>query len=121
MPGNFGCGSAVLAAITMLAPSLAAFKAIALPIPLLAPVIKMVRPASFLKDPFSYITNAKKMYQIALSAYPVLSILMSCCVSVENQTANEDIPDLLTIDYSEVTGCVLFPKQRIVDGFRQVS
>ena len=48
VPGNFGCASAVFAAITTFAPSFAAFKAIALPIPLLAPVMKMVRPASFL-------------------------------------------------------------------------
>jgi hypothetical protein len=37
VPGNFGCGSAVLAAITTLPPSLAAFNAIAFLIPLLAP------------------------------------------------------------------------------------
>lgn len=48
VPGNFGWGSAVLAAITTLAPSLAAFKAIALPIPRDAPVINSVRPANFL-------------------------------------------------------------------------
>lgn len=42
VPGNFGCGSAVLAAITTLAPSLATFKAIAFPIPRLAPVMKTV-------------------------------------------------------------------------------
>ena len=40
---------AVLAAITMLAPSLAALSAIALPIPLLAPVMNRVLPARFLK------------------------------------------------------------------------
>lgn len=33
----------------MFAPSLAAFKAMALPMPLLAPVMKRVHPASFLK------------------------------------------------------------------------
>ena len=42
VPGNFGCGSAVLAAITTLAPSLATFKAIAFPIPRLAPVMNTV-------------------------------------------------------------------------------
>lgn len=48
VPGSFGCTSAVLAAITILAPSLAALRAIALPIPRLAPVINNVRPANFL-------------------------------------------------------------------------
>lgn len=48
MPGNLGCGSAVLAAITTLAPSFAAFSAIALPIPREAPVMNSVRPANFL-------------------------------------------------------------------------
>jgi hypothetical protein len=42
VPGNFGCGSAVLAAITTLAPSLATFKATAFPIPRLAPVMNTV-------------------------------------------------------------------------------
>ena len=49
VPGSFGCGSAVLAAITTLAPSFATFNAIAFPIPRLAPVIKTVRPANFLQ------------------------------------------------------------------------
>lgn len=49
VPGNFGCGSAVFAATTMFAPSRAAFKAMHFPIPLEAPVIKIVLPASFLK------------------------------------------------------------------------
>ena len=49
VPGNLGWGSAVLAAITILAPSWAAFKAIHLPMPRLAPVIKSVQPASLLK------------------------------------------------------------------------
>jgi len=39
---NFGCGSSVLAAITIFAPSLANFNPIALPIPLLEPVINTV-------------------------------------------------------------------------------
>lgn len=50
VPGNLGCGSLVLAAITMLAPSLAAFRAIALPIPRLPPVINSVSPSNFLKN-----------------------------------------------------------------------
>lgn len=49
VPGSLGCGSAVFAATTTLAPSLATFRAIALPMPRLAPVIKTVLPASFLK------------------------------------------------------------------------
>lgn len=48
VPGNFGCGSAVFAATIILAPSRAAFSAIAFPIPLEAPVMKIVRPANFL-------------------------------------------------------------------------
>lgn len=48
--GSFGWGSTVLAAITMFAPSLAAFRAIALPTPRLAPVINIVLPASFLTN-----------------------------------------------------------------------
>ena len=48
VPGSFGCGSAVFAAITILAPSSAARRAMALPIPRLAPVMNKVRPASLL-------------------------------------------------------------------------
>lgn len=48
VPGSLGCGSAVLAAITIFAPSRAAFSAIAFPMPRDAPVIKIVRPANFL-------------------------------------------------------------------------
>src|SRR5271165_1218498 len=44
VPGNRGCGLAVLAAMAMLAPSFAARSAIAKPIPRLAPVINRVRP-----------------------------------------------------------------------------
>src|SRR6266567_8696818 len=46
VPGNFGCGAAVLAAITMLAPSRAARSPMALPIPRLAPVMNKVFPFS---------------------------------------------------------------------------
>ncbi|GMS84125.1 hypothetical protein PENTCL1PPCAC_6300, partial [Pristionchus entomophagus] len=46
VPGSFGCGVAVLAAITMFAPSLASLRAIAFPIPLEAPVMRAVRPAN---------------------------------------------------------------------------
>src|SRR2546422_11543501 len=44
VPGNFGCGAAVLAAITMLAPSRAARSPMALPIPRLAPEMNKVFP-----------------------------------------------------------------------------
>ena len=50
VPGSLGWGTAVLAAMTTLAPSLAAFRAMALPIPLLPPVMKIVRPANFLPN-----------------------------------------------------------------------
>ena len=48
MPGSFGWGSAVLAATIMFAPSFAARKAIALPIPRDAPDINIVLPAKCL-------------------------------------------------------------------------
>src|SRR6185369_1731004 len=44
VPGNLGCGSVVLAAMTMLAPSRAARRPMALPMPRLAPVMKIVLP-----------------------------------------------------------------------------
>src|ERR1700733_9538663 len=46
VPGSRGCGSTVLATTATLAPSCAARKAIARPIPRLAPVIKRVLPLS---------------------------------------------------------------------------
>src|SRR5258706_4257450 len=46
VPGSFGCGSAVFAAMTMLAPSRAARRPMALPMPRLAPVMKSVLPRS---------------------------------------------------------------------------
>lgn len=49
VPGSLGWGTAVLAAMMTLAPSLAAFRAMALPMPRLPPVTKSVRPANFLK------------------------------------------------------------------------
>jgi hypothetical protein len=42
VPGNFGCGAAVLAATIILAPSRAARNAMASPMPRLAPVMKTV-------------------------------------------------------------------------------
>ncbi len=44
VPGSFGWGSAVLAAMATLAPSAAARNAIALPMPRLPPVMKRVLP-----------------------------------------------------------------------------
>src|SRR6266849_3289715 len=46
VPCNFGCGSAVLAAMAILAPSRAARSAIASPMPREAPVMNRVLPAS---------------------------------------------------------------------------
>src|SRR6187455_1559728 len=45
VPGSFGCGSAVLAAMATLAPSRAARSAMARPMPRLAPVMNRVLPA----------------------------------------------------------------------------
>jgi hypothetical protein len=50
VPANLGCGSAVFAAITMLAPSEASFLAISKPIPLEAPVMKTVLFLNILPD-----------------------------------------------------------------------
>jgi len=47
VPGSFGCGVVVFAYMEMFAPSAAALLAIAKPIPLEAPVIKMVLPLRF--------------------------------------------------------------------------
>lgn len=52
VPGSLGWGVVVLAAMIMLAPSLAAFRAMALPMPLLAPVMKMVFPANNLQKQY---------------------------------------------------------------------
>jgi hypothetical protein len=46
VPGSFGCGSAVFAAITTLAPSRAARSAISRPMPRDPPVMNRVFPAS---------------------------------------------------------------------------
>jgi len=46
VPGNIAWGLALLAAMTMAAPSRAARNAIARPMPRLAPVMKIVLPAS---------------------------------------------------------------------------
>ena len=53
VPGSLGCGSAVLAAIITLAPSLAQRNAMALPMPRDAPLINIVFPAKCL----SYLKN----------------------------------------------------------------
>ena len=51
VPGNLGCGSAVLAAMAIFAPSAAAFLAIAKPIPLLPPVINSTLSFKFILSP----------------------------------------------------------------------
>ena len=51
VPASLGCGSAVLAISAMLAPSAAAFLAIARPIPRLAPEMNMVLPSSDMEPP----------------------------------------------------------------------
>lgn len=75
VPGNFGCGSAVLAATTTLAPSFATFRAIALPIPLLAPVINTVRPDNLLKINL-FVKNRALEYVTSNKTYPVFIILI---------------------------------------------
>ena len=69
VPGSFGCGSAVLAATTTLAPSLAALSAMALPIPRLAPDMYITLPASFLfiKREKSYLFLCKEVFLRCLS------------------------------------------------------
>ena len=61
VPGSLGWGSAVLAATTTFAPSRAHLTAIASPIPLEAPEMKMVRPA---RNPVLIILllSAKKLH-----------------------------------------------------------
>ena len=49
VPGSFGCGSVVLAAIATLAPSAAALFTIARPMPRDAPVMKIVLPFRFMR------------------------------------------------------------------------
>src|SRR5271165_4443769 len=56
VPGNEGCGLAVLAAMAMLAPSFAARSAIAKPMPRLAPVINRVRPRKLRCSIFNYLS-----------------------------------------------------------------
>lgn len=75
VPGNFGCGSAVLAAITMLAPSFAALSAMAFPIPLLAPVINKVLPASLLGKEEDVCQRLLQINQGICHAYPVFIML----------------------------------------------
>ena len=60
VPGSFGLVSAVLAAMTILAPSCAAFRAIHFPIPRLAPVMNNVRPASLLRIEEDVPVNTKQ-------------------------------------------------------------
>ena len=52
VPGSFGFGSLVLAAIAIIAPSFAALIAIAKPMPLEPPVIKIFFPARLIYLPF---------------------------------------------------------------------
>jgi hypothetical protein len=51
VPSSLGCGSAVLAISAILAPSAAAFLAMARPMPRLAPEMNMVLPASVMGPP----------------------------------------------------------------------
>src|SRR6516165_8538669 len=59
VPASFGCGSAVLAATAMLAPSRAARSAMASPMPRLAPVMNSVLPARLTRSlPRSHISRS---------------------------------------------------------------
>lgn len=70
MPGSFGWGSAVLAAITIFAPSRAAFKAIAFPMPREAPVMKIVFSFNLLKSRSIYCVG------LTLSSLPSVSHIL---------------------------------------------
>ena len=71
VPGSLGWGSAVFAAITILAPSWAALRAIALPIPLLAPVINIVRPARALQ------CKRQQLEMIPLVKYQLVQLMLN--------------------------------------------
>lgn len=74
VPGSFGWGTAVLAAMMMLAPSLAAFRAMALPIPRLPPVMKSVQPANFLK-------HAEKKRRVSMLTVSTCALIGMLAVS----------------------------------------
>ena len=65
LPGNFGCGSAVLAKIAIFAPSFAQILAIANPIPLEAPVTTTVLPLRF-----PTLWNEKVFANVVIQEYP---------------------------------------------------
>lgn len=80
VPGSLGCGSAVLAATTMLAPSWAALRAMALPIPRLAPVINIVLPASLLKKrDFDFCGAENKMRTYPVFIMDMMSFFSAVC------------------------------------------
>src|SRR5580704_16948072 len=70
VPGNFGCGSTVLAATATFAPSRAARKAMARPMPRLAPVMKSVLPLRVdmreCLDGSDRLTGAKTRFSISV-------------------------------------------------------
>ena len=68
VPGNFGCGVAVLAAMVTFAPSLAHLIAMAFPIPRLAPVMNIVLPASFLQKIFAFVIQTTMYLKKAIVA-----------------------------------------------------
>src|SRR6202162_436085 len=74
VPGSLGWGVAVLAAITMLAPSRAARKAIARPMPRLAPVINRVLPArvAALLSLFSFNAGLRVTAETSNGLHPVV-------------------------------------------------
>lgn len=97
MPGNFGCGSDVLAAMTILAPSFAAFNAMALPIPRLAPVMKMVFPASFLQFSAPLVDIFLRRQGINVHLMLLTQCLSSCKMTTEG-TLIYDLPTLIKKD-----------------------
>src|SRR5215213_1752098 len=71
VPGSFGCGVSVFAATAMLAPSRAAFSAIASPMPREAPVMNSVLPLSDMRPPGFRANGAcgARLAKCAQSAY----------------------------------------------------
>src|SRR5690606_14002518 len=80
VPGSFGCGSAVLAAMAMLAPSRAARSAMASPMPRLAPVMNSVLP-------FKLATSAPRTLQFREIGLPLFQKSRECFLRLRRREA----------------------------------